>query len=264
MEKFNKPTKITGALIAGIGLILLGLNIYLGGTLNIALPLVFLLIGGVFFILAYHYLDRWNWVTYLYIPGSLLVAFGVIFLINNLTKDWNSWAYSWLLLIFAAGIGLLMANREQNWPLVVQWIGLGMAVLGITFFAIFSAIAGGLFIQVMAPILLIAAGLLLRFIRPESIFPPSILNKLNPASQFSGNNPLVDKPDQLVEPLSSRELEVLQLIEEGLSNQQIADRLIVAVSTVKTHINNIYGKVGVETRVQAIKRAHELNLIRRL
>ena len=52
-----------------------------------------------------------------------------------------------------------------------------------------------------------------------------------------------------------RELEVLRLIDAGLSNQQIADKLSVAPSTVKTHINNIYGKLGVQTRVQAVTRA---------
>jgi LuxR family maltose regulon positive regulatory protein len=65
----------------------------------------------------------------------------------------------------------------------------------------------------------------------------------------------------LVEPLSVRELEVLRLIDAGLSNQQIADKLSVAPSTVKTHINNIYGKLGVQTRVQAVTRARELNLL---
>jgi LuxR family maltose regulon positive regulatory protein len=66
----------------------------------------------------------------------------------------------------------------------------------------------------------------------------------------------------LLEPLSERELAVLQLIAEGLSNQEIADKLIVAVSTVKTHINNIYGKLGVGSRTQALARARELKLLR--
>ena len=64
----------------------------------------------------------------------------------------------------------------------------------------------------------------------------------------------------LVEPLSERELQVLNLIAEGNSNRQIASQLHIAPSTVKTHINNIYGKLEVQTRVQAINRARELNL----
>ncbi len=65
----------------------------------------------------------------------------------------------------------------------------------------------------------------------------------------------------LVEPLSERELEVLELIAAGLSNREIADRLVVAVSTVKTHINNIYRKLDVFKRTQAVARARELNLL---
>ena len=71
------------------------------------------------------------------------------------------------------------------------------------------------------------------------------------------------KPAQssLVEPLSSREIEVLRLIDQGLSNMEIANRLTLAQSTVKTHINNIYSKLEVQTRVQAIKRGQELGLL---
>jgi len=65
----------------------------------------------------------------------------------------------------------------------------------------------------------------------------------------------------LVESLSEREIEVLRLIADGLSNQEIADRLVVALSTVKTHVNNLYSKLGVTNRVQAVSRAQELNLL---
>lgn len=67
-------------------------------------------------------------------------------------------------------------------------------------------------------------------------------------------------PD-MVEPLTERELEVLILVAAGLSNQAIADQLIVAVGTVKRHLNSIFGKLDVQSRVQAIARARELGLI---
>jgi LuxR family transcriptional regulator, maltose regulon positive regulatory protein len=62
-------------------------------------------------------------------------------------------------------------------------------------------------------------------------------------------------------PLSERELAVLRLIADGLSNQEIAERLIVSVNTVKTHINNIFGKLGVTSRTQALARARGLKLL---
>ena len=65
----------------------------------------------------------------------------------------------------------------------------------------------------------------------------------------------------LVEPLSERELEVLRLVADGLSNREIADALILAVGTVKAHVHNIYGKLGVQSRTQAVARAREIKLL---
>jgi LuxR family maltose regulon positive regulatory protein len=67
--------------------------------------------------------------------------------------------------------------------------------------------------------------------------------------------------ESLIEPLSERELEVLRLVVAGLSNPEIAEELVIAVSTVKSHINHIYGKLGVESRTQAVARAQELGLL---
>lgn len=71
--------------------------------------------------------------------------------------------------------------------------------------------------------------------------------------------PLSDQP--LIEPLTERELEVLHLLSEGLSNQEIAERLFVVLGTVKAHNSSIFGKLGVKNRVQAVKRGQELNLV---
>ncbi len=66
---------------------------------------------------------------------------------------------------------------------------------------------------------------------------------------------------RLIEPLSEREHQVLRLVAAGLTNQQIADELVVVVATVKAHINRIYRKLDVTNRVQAIARARELHLL---
>jgi WD40 repeat protein/serine/threonine protein kinase len=65
----------------------------------------------------------------------------------------------------------------------------------------------------------------------------------------------------VVELLTQREQEILQLIIEGLSNKEIAQKLVVTLSTVKWYVGQIYDKLGVRSRVQAIVRARELNLI---
>jgi LuxR family maltose regulon positive regulatory protein len=65
----------------------------------------------------------------------------------------------------------------------------------------------------------------------------------------------------LVEALSRRELDVLRLIGEGCSNQDIAARLVLSMHTVKKHVSNIFSKLGVKSRTQAIARARELKLL---
>jgi len=66
---------------------------------------------------------------------------------------------------------------------------------------------------------------------------------------------------ELVEPLSEREIEVLQLIAEGLTNREIAKNLYLSLNTVKVHTRNIYGKLGVNNRTQALAKGRSLGLL---
>jgi len=66
---------------------------------------------------------------------------------------------------------------------------------------------------------------------------------------------------ELVEPLSEREIEVLQLIAEGLTNQEVATRLYLSLHTVKVHARNIYGKLGVKNRTQAVAKGKALGIL---
>ena len=66
----------------------------------------------------------------------------------------------------------------------------------------------------------------------------------------------------LIESLTGRETEVLQLITEGLSNKEIAERLGLSGNTVKGYVKNIYGKLGANRRVQVAARAKELGLLK--
>jgi len=61
--------------------------------------------------------------------------------------------------------------------------------------------------------------------------------------------------------LSKRELEILNLLAQGHSNQEIAAKLFVSLSTVKTHIQNLFEKLDVKRRIQAVEKAKRLNLI---
>jgi LuxR family maltose regulon positive regulatory protein len=64
-----------------------------------------------------------------------------------------------------------------------------------------------------------------------------------------------------LDPLTPRELEILRQMSAGLTNQEIADQLVISVSTVKKHITHIYNKLGASDRIKAINRARELDLL---
>ena len=67
--------------------------------------------------------------------------------------------------------------------------------------------------------------------------------------------------DSLTEPLTEREMDVLHRLVAGLSNPEIAEELFIALSTVKSHVNHIYGKLGVTRRTEAVACAYELGLL---
>ena len=90
---------------------------------------------------------------------------------------------------------------------------------------------------------------------------PSVEAQSNRSGQDIGRTETGPSRTPLLEPLTTREQDVLELLAAGLSNTEIAARLIVTVGTVKTHIKSIYGKLSVHSRTQAIARARELNLL---
>jgi len=96
--------------------------------------------------------------------------------------------------------------------------------------------------------------------RGESFLQPSVAAKV--VAEFAR---LAAKPsaqsEPLVEPLSDREIEVLKLIANGASNKEIAAQLDIAEGTVKNHVTNILGKMGVRDRTQAAMKAKELGLL---
>jgi len=64
-----------------------------------------------------------------------------------------------------------------------------------------------------------------------------------------------------VEPLTQREQDVLRLLVAGASNQEIATQLVISLATVKKHVSNLLGKLGVESRTQAIARARDWSIL---
>jgi LuxR family maltose regulon positive regulatory protein len=103
---------------------------------------------------------------------------------------------------------------------------------------------------------------LLRRAQRLSLAPGYIAKLLRGENNPEGSNAHVQaQPDSLLEPLTAREGDVLQLLLDGASNQEIARQLVVSMNTVKKHIVNIYGKLNVRSRAQAIAKVRMLHLL---
>lgn len=93
----------------------------------------------------------------------------------------------------------------------------------------------------------------LKLTRPKQVVITRVAEKKKP---FRLNESALEERN-----ITKRELEVLQLIAQGLSNQEIADRLFLSLSTVKSHSNNLFDKLGVQRRTQAVDQGRKLELI---
>lgn len=100
-----------------------------------------------------------------------------------------------------------------------------------------------------------------------ALIQPSITRKvLTEFTRLADRPPADGQPaaaDQsgLVEPLSERELDVLHAIADGLSNREIADRLVITEGTVKNHVSNLLAKLEVRDRTQAVLKAQQLKIL---
>jgi DNA-binding NarL/FixJ family response regulator len=104
--------------------------------------------------------------------------------------------------------------------------------------------------RLAAGVELVAAG--------ETLLSPTFTRRL--IEQFI-KRPAPGKPDALLNRLTDREHEVLRLVAQGLSNTEIAETLVVSLTTVKTHVNRIFAKLNLESRVQAVVCAYENGLV---
>ncbi|GAA2905679.1 response regulator [Nonomuraea rubra] len=93
----------------------------------------------------------------------------------------------------------------------------------------------------------------------EALLAPAVTRRL--ISEFARLTPARSRPDAGLSALTPRETQVLRLVAEGLSNVEIADRLVVTEETVKTHVSRVLNKLGLRDRTQAVVTAYESGLV---
>ncbi len=103
--------------------------------------------------------------------------------------------------------------------------------------------------------------LALKLVKPKTEVQTVVVEKNVYINQLTEAEKQQLETERLKLGLSSRESEVLQLMAEGLSNQEIAERLFLSLATVKTHSSNLFVKLDVKRRTQAVEKARQLGLI---
>ena len=93
----------------------------------------------------------------------------------------------------------------------------------------------------------------------EALLSPRVTRRL--ITEFARLRPAPLVPPEALRKLTARETEVLRLVAEGLSNTEIAERLVVSEETVKTHVSHVFAKLGVRDRAQAVVAAYESRLV---
>lgn len=130
----------------------------------------------------------------------------------------------------------------------------------------------GAFMRGGTPIARLIATIMKRDLWETAAIPPHYMQRIAEACGVAGGVAPVVAPTVTstatagrsthdLQPLTSREKEILQLMAMGYSNQKIADKLYVSINTIKTHIANLFDKLGVRSRVEALLRARESNLL---
>ena len=149
-------------ILIGLGILFLAVN-FLDIDLGRVWPLIFFVIGAGFYTPVLLMPQARAGLAALFIPGTIMIGLGVIFLYNTLTGDWGSWAYAWSLIPAFVGIGLILASRFGRWQGDTARAGLWMALGSAAVFSVLAMFFGSRTFGAIGPILLIGLGVLLLF-----------------------------------------------------------------------------------------------------
>lgn len=155
-----------GSFVGAVALIVLGaafliLNFMPDMGFEDLWPVIFFVLALGFFLPAVIWPENRRGLAGLYIPGSLLLVMGIIFLYNTLSGDWNVWAFAWLLVPFSIGLGLSLAAWMGRWNPPVGEVGIWIMVLNAVGFSLFGTLFGETVIKTFSAGLVLVGGVLM-------------------------------------------------------------------------------------------------------
>lgn len=167
MPDTKRGSVFIGALLILLGLLLSVFTFIPGLSIGRAWPLIFFVLAAGFILPPFVWPQARQGLSGMLIPGSILAVLGLIFLYCSLTDDWPFWAFAWLLIPVAVGLGLALAAVVGGWSRVVKWVGIWMMAIGLAVYGLFASLFGSPFIQVSgaALVILAGAGLVLKSLR---------------------------------------------------------------------------------------------------
>lgn len=160
MNNSNRGTLITGITLLALGAILIVLNLIPGININQFWPLIIIAAGIGFFLPVWIWPSSRHGLTGLFIPGTIVLVLGLLFLYNTISHDWAAWAYAWMLIPASVGFGIYLGAWIGEWGNASKSAGLWIGVISLAFFSLFAALFGTLFMKSLGAIFLIAAGVL--------------------------------------------------------------------------------------------------------
>lgn len=161
MKSIDRARIIIAAVLITLGVLFLVFNLIPGFNVTVIWPVLLILLGAAALLPPFLWPSARQGLAALFIPGMILIELGLFFVYNVLTGDWSAWAYGWILIPAAVGLGLALAAWVGRWGAVVVWIGLAILASSLIVFTIFAWIFGTPILKAVGPIGLIVVGLLL-------------------------------------------------------------------------------------------------------
>lgn len=161
MKNLDRGSLVGALALIALGAIFLILNFIPEIGFEELWPMIFFVVATGFYLPAVIWPESRRGLAGLYIPGSLLLVTGLIFLYNTLSGDWGMWAFAWLLVPFSIGMGLSLAAWIGKWNPPVSDVGIWIMVLNAVGFSLFGTLFGEPFIKTFSAGMVLVGGALM-------------------------------------------------------------------------------------------------------